>query len=83
MKTAISVPDETFRRVEAQAAALNMNRSEFYSVAAERYLNELEATSLTSEINAAIDRADTGNDNPEMTQVGLKRLGELTINDQW
>lgn len=38
MKTAITVPDETFRRVDERAAALGMSRSEFYSRAAEGYI---------------------------------------------
>jgi mRNA interferase MazF len=43
VKTAISVPDETFARVDEAAARLGVSRSEFYARAAERWLVELRA----------------------------------------
>jgi hypothetical protein len=45
VKTASSVPDETFARVEEAATRLGVSRSEFYARAAERWLAELESTS--------------------------------------
>ena len=85
MKTAISVPDDTFRRVEDRAAALHMNRSEFFATAAEHYLRELDASSLTDEINAAVDRGDehVTTEAATISEAGLVRLGELTADDQW
>ena len=38
MKTAISVPDETFAQATRQAAELGISRSEFFARAARRYL---------------------------------------------
>jgi antitoxin MazE6 len=57
VKTAISIPDETFARAERQAAALGMSRSEFFTRAVRRYLEQLEAESLTGRINLAVDMA--------------------------
>jgi metal-responsive CopG/Arc/MetJ family transcriptional regulator len=57
VKTAISIPDETFAQAEERAAALGMSRSEFFTRAVRRYLEHLEAESLTSRINMAIDMA--------------------------
>jgi hypothetical protein len=57
MKTAISVPDATFQRVEKKAAELGLNRSEFYSRAAELYLRHLEERDLTVRLNEAIARS--------------------------
>jgi hypothetical protein len=57
VKTAISIPDETFARAEEHAAALGMSRSEFFTRAVRRYIEHLEAESLTGRINAAIDMA--------------------------
>lgn len=57
MKTAISVPDETFQRVERRAAELGVSRSQFYATAAARYLEDLERTSLTAKINEALELA--------------------------
>ena len=55
MKTAISVPDETFDRVDAAAGRLGMSRSQFYARAAERWLRDLDDEGITARINASID----------------------------
>ena len=57
MKTAISIPDETFGRAEEHAAALGMTRSEFFTRAVRYYMDHLEARALTDRINTAIDVA--------------------------
>lgn len=54
MKTAISIPDETFARVQATAARLGVSRSEFFSRAAERWIDDLEDAETTAAIDAAI-----------------------------
>lgn len=54
MKTAISLPDETFERVEAAAKRLGVSRSEFFARAAERWLNDLDDDKTTEAINQAI-----------------------------
>lgn len=55
MKTAISVPDDTFTRVEQAARKLGVSRSEFFARAAERWLADLEHDDLTAAINAAVE----------------------------
>lgn len=62
MKTAISLPDETFQRVEAAAKRLGVSRSEFFARAAERWLHELDDQRLTDAIDDAIgdDAGDHG-----------------------
>ncbi len=54
MKTAISVPDETYERASKRAKGLGMSRSEFFSRAAARYLDELDSESLTQQIDQVI-----------------------------
>lgn len=54
MKTAISVPDQTFERAERRAHELGMSRSEFFTRAANRYLDELDAESATRQIDDAL-----------------------------
>ena len=54
MKTAISIPDATFERVEASAARLGVSRSEFFTRAAERWLADLDDAQTTAAINAAL-----------------------------
>lgn len=54
MKTAISVPDHTFERVETAAKQLGVSRSEFFTRAAERWLDDLENGDTTEAINRAL-----------------------------
>jgi metal-responsive CopG/Arc/MetJ family transcriptional regulator len=54
MKTAISLPDETFQRVDHAAKRLGVSRSEFFARAAERWLDTLEDDGTTEAINRAI-----------------------------
>ncbi len=54
MKTAISIPDETFEKASRRALDLGMSRSEFFSRAAARYLDELDAESITRQIDLAV-----------------------------
>jgi metal-responsive CopG/Arc/MetJ family transcriptional regulator len=54
MKTAISLPDHTFHRVDDAAKRLGFSRSEFFARAAERWLDVLEDDGTTEAINRAI-----------------------------
>ncbi len=62
MKTAISIPDATFERATRKAQALGMSRSEFFSRAAARYLDELDAESVTEQIDLALAAVDGQDD---------------------
>ena len=55
MKTAISIPDDTFERASRRAHDLGMSRSEFFTRAAVHYLDDLDAHSVTREIDLALD----------------------------
>lgn len=55
MKTAISVPDAVFEQVEEAARRLGISRSEFYAVAAQRWVEELKRDDVTDQVNAALD----------------------------
>jgi metal-responsive CopG/Arc/MetJ family transcriptional regulator len=54
MKIAISLPDDTFRRVDDAARRLGVSRSEFFARAAERWLNAMDDDGTTDAINSAI-----------------------------
>lgn len=54
MKTAISLPDDTFHRVQSAADRLGVSRSEFFARAAERWLDALEDDGTTEAIDRAI-----------------------------
>ena len=71
MKTAISVPDDTFEQATRQAAELGISRSEFFARAARRYLDELASRSLTQQVNDALTAA--GNDDSAAAAVEAGR----------
>lgn len=82
MKTAISVPDRTFARASARAETLGMSRSEFFSRAAEHYLDELDGQSLIRQIDAALDLLD-GPDETALIAVAAGRRALRAIDDEW
>lgn len=81
MKTAISVPDDTFEEAERRAAALGMSRSEFFTRAARHYIDELDARSLTRRIDAAIDLV--GADESSETAVSTGHRVLAVSEDEW
>ncbi|MGH3169490.1 MAG: ribbon-helix-helix protein, CopG family [Trebonia sp.] len=81
MKTAISVPDEIFNQVGNQAAALGISRSEFFTRAARQYLDQLADTSLTQQVNTAIDLAGTDDSGHAAAAAGRAFL--VAVNDEW
>jgi metal-responsive CopG/Arc/MetJ family transcriptional regulator len=78
MKTAISVPEDIFEQATSQAVELGISRSEFFSRAARRYLDELAAQSLTGQINQAMSSAGD-DDSGAVAAVAGRRL--LTAGD--
>jgi Arc/MetJ family transcription regulator len=80
MKTAISVPDETFDQATRQAAELGISRSEFFTRAARRYLDELASRSLTEQVNDALQAAGSDDSAAAATAAG-RRL--LVTGDDW
>ena len=80
MKTAISVPDDTFEAATRRAQELGMSRSEFFSVAARRYLDELDRASVTEQVDEALRAA--GGDESAAAAVGAGRR-RLAAGDDW
>ncbi|MDP3712732.1 MAG: ribbon-helix-helix protein, CopG family [Mycobacteriales bacterium] len=76
MKTAISVPDDTFEQVDRRAAELGVSRSQFYATAATRYLEELDRSSLTARINDALDLVGEDDDSAAAVAHGRGRLAQ-------
>lgn len=82
MKTAISIPDDTFELVERRAAAMGVSRSEFYTSAARVYLEQLESEGLASKIDAALELVGGGDDTSRAAvAAGRRRLADLE--DEW
>jgi len=81
MKTAISVPDETFTHAEERAAALGISRSEFFARAAECYLAHLDEESLTGRIDAAIELVGADESNKAAVVAGRRHLAMAEDNN--
>ncbi|MGV0990985.1 MAG: ribbon-helix-helix protein, CopG family [Mycobacterium sp.] len=82
MKTAISVPNETFDRVSRRAVAMGMSRSEFFARAAQRYLDELDAESLTNQIDSALEVLEVPDESQEAAVAVGRRVAGAT-DDDW
>jgi metal-responsive CopG/Arc/MetJ family transcriptional regulator len=82
MKTAISLPDETFDRACRRASDLGISRSEFFARAAQRYLDELDSQSLTGQIDSALEHL-AGTDEAEAAAVGVGHRVLDTVDDEW
>lgn len=76
MKTAISVPDELFESVTKWVSVLGIARSQFFAQAAERYIAELEAESLTRQIDEALERIGDDGTLPDVLAYNRSRLAE-------
>lgn len=75
MKTAISVQDNLFQRIEKYAKTTKMSRSRLFSEAAEEYLNKREQETLIAKINEVCEKADTSLD-PFWKKKQLRVLSE-------
>jgi metal-responsive CopG/Arc/MetJ family transcriptional regulator len=80
VKTAISIPDETFERVERRSASLGVSRSEFFARAAQRYLDQLDEESLTAGIDAALSIIEPDDSAAQAATAGRRRLA---TEDDW
>jgi metal-responsive CopG/Arc/MetJ family transcriptional regulator len=78
MKTAISIPNPLFDRVERLSKEHGMNRSQFFATAAARYADELESGSVTHAINSVLDLAGSA-DVGDFTQAAARN----TLGDAW
>ena len=80
MKTAISIPEETFKQVERRAASLGMSRSEFLTKAAQHYLDHVGEESLAAGIDAAVDLIGEDDSSAAAVAAGRRRLA---AEDDW
>jgi metal-responsive CopG/Arc/MetJ family transcriptional regulator len=80
MKTAISLPDDTYEQATRQAAELGISRSEFFARAARNYLNQLAVQSLTRQINEALQGA-SDDSNAAAAAAGRRYLAAQ--DDDW
>jgi hypothetical protein len=74
VKTAISVPDDTFDLATRRARELGISRSEFFTRAARRYLDDLGSATLTRQIDDALSAARADDSGPAAARAGSKHL---------
>jgi metal-responsive CopG/Arc/MetJ family transcriptional regulator len=82
VKTAISLPDDTFERASQRARDLGVSRSEFFARAAQHYLDELDAESVTQQIDTALARLD-GPDESSTRAVAIGHRVLAGSDEQW
>jgi predicted DNA-binding protein len=84
VKTAISMPDDVFERATRLATALGVSRSALFTQAVERYLQQVEAESLTREIDAALERiGSTASDDSATVAVDAGRRRLMADDETW
>ncbi len=82
VKTAVSVPEHLFQRLDALAKATNTSRSQLFAEAVEEYLRRHQAREVTE----ALNRVYSGAPDPEEQKyvAGMLRLhGEALEDEEW
>lgn len=79
MKTAISVPDETYSRAERKSEELGWSRSHLYAKAVDYYLDHLDTDQTLQAINDTVaalkDNPDSSNqDAVQASKRGLAKV---------
>jgi predicted transcriptional regulator len=78
MKTAVSMPDDLFRRAEAAARRLQVSRSESYATAIAEFLKSQQGDAITERLN------DVYSQNPAKVESGLHRAQLKSLEkDAW
>jgi predicted transcriptional regulator len=78
MKTAISVPDDLFRRAETTARRLRVSRSELYAKAMAEFLERQRGNAITERLNDVYSRR------PARVDSGLHRAQLKSLEkDAW
>ena len=62
MKTAVSIPDEVFRKAEQLARRLGISRSRLYALAVEGYVKRRAPESITDTMNRVVDEVAASGD---------------------
>ena len=62
MKTAVSIPDNVFRRAEKLAKKRKISRSKLFTEAIESYLNEHDEDEITRKLNDVYSKEDSSLD---------------------
>ena len=78
MKTAVSIPDELFRKAEAAARRLRVSRSQLYATAIAELLNRQQRDAITDRLNDVYSRQSAAVD----AALNRAQLGSIE-RDSW
>lgn len=76
MKTAVSIPDEVFEKIERLARRAKRSRSEVFSAALKEYVARHAPDEVTDAINRACD--EIGDQTDEFAAAASRRVLEKT-----
>jgi predicted transcriptional regulator len=76
MKTAVSIPDETYERAERLARKTNRSRSKLFSDALDEYIARHAGNELSEAVNAALDEIGEGRDGAFLS-ITAKHLRDI------
>ena len=76
MKTAVSMPDDLFRRAEAAARRLRVSRSALYAKAIAEFLKGQQRDAITERLNDVYSR------NPAKVDAGLHRAQLKSLEEE-
>jgi metal-responsive CopG/Arc/MetJ family transcriptional regulator len=76
MKTAVSIPDDVFEKVERFARRSKRSRSEVFSAALREYMARHASDEVTDALNRAVD--EIGDTKDEFVAAAARRILEKT-----
>ena len=87
VKTAISMDEQLFARVEKAAAEMEISRSQLFALAVEEFLKQRQRESLTRAINEALEGDVPTPEELEYERARnefmKRRMWENTKDDEW
>ena len=81
IRTAISIPETLFERVDAVAKKQQISRSRLFVLAVEEYLRQVENEELFQAINAAYGEPPSPEDNAQ--REAMRRKHRKLVEGQW
>jgi metal-responsive CopG/Arc/MetJ family transcriptional regulator len=76
MKTAVSVPDDLFARIDRLARRSKRSRSEVYSAALREYLARHDPDQVTAALDRVVSGVDTTADAPFLRAAARRALAQ-------
>ena len=82
MKTAVSLPEDLFRKADKVAGELGIPRSRLFAIALEQFLVNHRQQAVTERLNAVYGNLPA-RQSPDAVHAGLASLRDLTRDDSW